>query len=86
MFLELLAGLVQERACYREHAPLSSVFSKLLGELVEHLGEDRPAAVARELTKRFEEVRRGTLAELQAWYAEQPKVRGEIVVVVGGKP
>ena len=59
---------------------------KLLGELVEHLGEDRPAAVARELTKRFEEVRRGTLAELQAWYAEQPKVRGEIVVVVGGKP
>ena len=59
---------------------------KLLTQLGEHLGEDRRAAVARELTKIFEEVRRGTLAELQAWYAEQPKVRGEIVVVVDGKP
>ncbi|MDX1439020.1 MAG: 16S rRNA (cytidine(1402)-2'-O)-methyltransferase [Rubricoccaceae bacterium] len=59
---------------------------KLLNQLIEHLGEDRPAAVARELTKKFEEVRRGTLAELHAWYADQPKVRGEIVVVIGGKP
>lgn len=59
---------------------------KLLSELGGHLGMDRSAAVARELTKMFEEVRRGTLAELHAWYAEQPKVRGEIVVVVGGKP
>ena len=58
--------------------------ARLLGELADHLGPDRPAAVARELTKKFEEVRRGTLAELQAWYAAQPKVRGEIAVVVGG--
>lgn len=57
---------------------------KLLGELITNLGAERPAAVARELTKMFEEVRRGTLAELQVWYGEQPKVRGEIVVVVGG--
>lgn len=57
---------------------------KLLGELVEHLGKDRPAAVARELTKKFEEIRCGTLGELQAWYSEQQKVRGEIVLVVGG--
>ena len=57
---------------------------KLLGQLAEHLGPERPAAVGRELTKKFEEVRRGTLAEVQAWYAAQPKVRGEIVVVVGG--
>ena len=56
---------------------------RLLGELAERLGEDRPAAVGRELTKRFEELRRGTLAELRTWYAEQPAVRGEIVVVVG---
>ena len=42
----------------------------------------RPAAVARELTKRFEEVRRGTLAELAAHYAAAP-ARGEITVVVG---
>ena len=57
---------------------------RLLGELAERLGEDRPAAVGRELTKAFEEVRRGTLAELRAHYDAQPKVRGEIVVVVGG--
>ena len=57
---------------------------KLLGQLADVLGEGRPAAVARELTKIHEEVRRGTLAELGAWYSAQPKVRGEIVVVVGG--
>ena len=42
----------------------------------------RDAAVARELTKRFEEVRRGTLAELAAHYRTAP-VRGEITLVVG---
>ncbi|MEM1116518.1 MAG: 16S rRNA (cytidine(1402)-2'-O)-methyltransferase [Bacteroidota bacterium] len=59
---------------------------KLLGQLADHLGADRPAAVAREISKVHEEVRRGTLAELAAWYGAQPKVRGEIVVVVGGAP
>jgi 16S rRNA (cytidine1402-2'-O)-methyltransferase len=42
----------------------------------------RQAAVARELTKHFEEVRRGTLAELAAWYAVTA-ARGEITVLVG---
>ena len=42
---------------------------------------DRPAAVCRELTKRFEEVARGTAAELAARFDEPPK--GEIVLVVG---
>ena len=42
----------------------------------------RPAAVARELTKRFEEVRRGTLPELAAFYAATA-VRGEVTVLVG---
>jgi len=42
----------------------------------------RPAAVARELTKRFEEVRRGVLVELAAHYA-QAEARGEITLVVG---
>lgn len=41
----------------------------------------RDAAICRELTKRFEEVRRGTLAELAAYYAEAEAPRGEIVVV-----
>lgn len=48
------------------------------------LGEDRPAAVCRELTKTYEEVRRGPLAELAAWAAQG--VKGEITVVVAGAP
>ncbi len=44
---------------------------------------DRPAAVARELTKTFEEARRGTLAELAAHYAEAETPKGEVVVCVG---
>jgi 16S rRNA (cytidine1402-2'-O)-methyltransferase len=47
-------------------------------------GAERPAAVCRELTKTYEEVRRGTLAELAAWAAAG--VRGEITVVVAGAP
>jgi len=46
---------------------------------------DRPAAVARELTKRFEEVRRGTLPDLASHYATEP-ARGEITLVVGPAP
>ena len=47
------------------------------------LGEDRSAAVCRELTKTYEEVRRGTLAELATWAANG--VKGEITVVVAGR-
>jgi 16S rRNA (cytidine1402-2'-O)-methyltransferase len=47
-------------------------------------GPDRLAAVCRELTKTYEEVRRGPLAELAEWAAGE--VRGEITVVVGGAP
>jgi 16S rRNA (cytidine1402-2'-O)-methyltransferase len=43
----------------------------------------RTAAVARELTKQFEEVRRGTVAELATYYTESPP-RGEVVIVVAG--
>ena len=57
---------------------------KLLTELGEHMGPDRPAAVGRELTKIHEEVRRGSLAELAAHYGSQDRVRGEVVVVVAG--
>lgn len=51
-------------------------------DLASRLGP-RPAAVARELTKHFEEVKRGTLEELAQFYAEKPQPRGEIVIVVG---
>ncbi|WP_433827355.1 16S rRNA (cytidine(1402)-2'-O)-methyltransferase [Actinoplanes sp. CA-015351] len=56
-----------------------------LEDLAAVLGADRPAAVCRELTKTYEEVRRGTLAELAAW-ASANEPRGEITVVVGGAP
>jgi 16S rRNA (cytidine1402-2'-O)-methyltransferase len=56
-----------------------------LTDLAATFGDDRPACVARELTKRFEEVRRGPLAALRDHYAEEAP-RGEFVVVVGGAP
>ncbi|TDC87308.1 16S rRNA (cytidine(1402)-2'-O)-methyltransferase [Actinomadura sp. 7K507] len=55
-----------------------------LTAMADAFGADRQAAVCRELTKTYEEVRRGTLGELAAWAADG--VRGEITVVVGGAP
>ncbi|WP_436776156.1 16S rRNA (cytidine(1402)-2'-O)-methyltransferase [Yinghuangia sp. YIM S09857] len=55
-----------------------------LAAMAEAFGGDRRAAVCRELTKTYEEVRRGPLAELAAWAADG--VRGEITVVVEGAP
>jgi 16S rRNA (cytidine1402-2'-O)-methyltransferase len=55
-----------------------------LTAMADAFGADRAAAVCRELTKTYEEVRRGPLPELAAWAAEG--VRGEITVVVGGAP
>ena len=57
---------------------------KTLGQLADVFGADRPAAVAREMTKKYEECRRGTLAELHSYFADQKKVRGECVLVVAG--
>jgi 16S rRNA (cytidine1402-2'-O)-methyltransferase len=53
----------------------------MLRDAAQALGDDRPAAVCRELTKKFEEVRRGTLAELQDHYADKTP-KGEIVVLI----
>lgn len=59
---------------------------RLAGSLTDMLAVlgDRPAAVARELTKKFEEVRRGALSALAAHYAEHGPPKGEIVIVTGG--
>ncbi len=56
-----------------------------LADLAEALGADRPAAVCRELSKTYEEVRRDGLARLAAWAAAD-EVRGEITIVVAGAP
>ena len=53
-----------------------------LAELLTELG-DRPAVLARELTKKFEEFRRGSLSELVHYY-ETAEPRGEFVIVVAG--
>lgn len=92
----LFAGFLPSRAVARRHelAELAAVPATLiffesarrlgaaLGDMAAALG-DRPAAVAREMTKRFEEVRRGTLSTLAAHYAAAGPPKGEIVVVVG---
>ncbi|MFN8635938.1 MAG: 16S rRNA (cytidine(1402)-2'-O)-methyltransferase [Chloroflexota bacterium] len=53
-----------------------------LREIVEVLGPDRPVAVARELTKKFEEIVRGTAAEALARFERQAP-RGEITIAIG---
>jgi 16S rRNA (cytidine1402-2'-O)-methyltransferase len=58
---------------------------KLLGELEEHFGGDRLIAVARELTKTFEEIIRGTVTELKSEFESRNSIKGEIVVVTSGK-
>ena len=50
------------------------------------LGGSRPAAVARELTKLYETIRRGTLATLAETFTEEGAPKGEVVVVIGTNP
>jgi 16S rRNA (cytidine1402-2'-O)-methyltransferase len=54
----------------------------MLADAVEVLGGDRPAAICREITKKFEETRRDTLANLAAGTAGEA-LKGEIVVIIG---
>lgn len=57
---------------------------KCLGQLKEFCGADRVACVCREISKMFEEVKRGTLEELETYFGAKT-VKGEIVIVVTGK-
>jgi 16S rRNA (cytidine1402-2'-O)-methyltransferase len=56
--------------------------AEMLAAAAEVLGPERPGVVCRELTKTYEEIRRGPLADLAAWAAGG--VRGEVTVVIGG--
>lgn len=55
-----------------------------LSAMAEAFGADRPGAVCRELTKTYEEVRRGSMQELADWAGSE--VRGEVTLVIGGAP
>lgn len=78
----LLARLeAEERTIILYESPYRLV--KTLNELQGHFGETRLAAVCRELTKMFEETRRGTLAELAEYYTTHPP-KGEIVLIIAG--
>jgi len=78
-----LAGLaLEERTLIFFEAPHR--LAVMLASMALALGGDRKASVSREITKKFEETRRGTLGELADW-AAQSEVRGEIVVVVAGR-
>ena len=76
----LAALAAEERTMVFFEAPHRTEAS--LAAMAEALGDDRPAAVCRELTKTHEEVRRGPLAELAAWAADG--IRGEVTIVVEG--
>lgn len=81
--LEALAGETSTLLFYVPARDLGEVLPEAAGIL----GAERPAAVARELTKRFETVRRAGLAELAEWLAGDPdQQRGEAVLLIAGAP
>lgn len=57
---------------------------KTLTSFCEYFGKERKASISRELTKMFEENKRGSLEELIAYFSSK-SIKGEIVIVVGGK-
>jgi 16S rRNA (cytidine1402-2'-O)-methyltransferase len=88
-FLPRKAGERARRLAELAAEPRTMVFfeaphrlASALAAMADALGDDRPAAVCRELTKTYEEVRRAGLRELAGWAAEG--VRGEVTVVVAG--
>ena len=58
---------------------------KTLNQFIEYFGESRQVSVSRELTKLFEETKNGTLTEVVEYFSAG-KIKGEIVIVVNGKP
>jgi len=88
-FLPRKAGERSRRLAELAGEPRTMVFFEAphrtraaLGAMVRAWGDQRRAAVCRELTKTYEEVRRGPLAELVTWAGDE--VRGEITIVVEG--
>lgn len=91
-FLPVRDGQRKQRLEALKLVPATLIFfesprrlDEALAAMAEVLG-DRPAVVGRELTKAFEEFRRGSLAELAAHYAGADTPKGEVVVCVGPPP
>jgi len=89
-FLPSKAGQRQTRLEELLAVPATLIFfesprrlAETLSAMAEVLGAARPAAIGRELTKTFEEMRPGTLGALAAHYAEADTPKGEIVICVG---
>lgn len=78
--LKLLA--TETRTIILYESPVRLV--KTLTDLATYMGETRRASVSREITKMFEETRRGTLQELIAYFTQKPP-KGEIVLVLEGR-
>ena len=88
-FLPVKAGQRRTRMEELRAAPATLIFyesprrlAETLAAMADVLG-DRPAAIGRELTKTFEEMRRGSLAALARAYAGEDTPRGEVVICVG---
>lgn len=77
--LEELSGLRHTGVLYEAPNRVAATLADLAG----HGAGDRRVVVARELTKQFEEIRRGTVVELAAYYESSPP-RGEVVIVLEG--
>lgn len=58
--------------------------TKCLGQIEEFFGPERRVCVVRELSKIYEEYKRGPVSEVKSWYEEHPP-KGEIVIVIAGK-
>jgi 16S rRNA (cytidine1402-2'-O)-methyltransferase len=72
----------EERTIVIYESPMRLV--KTMEELIRYFGADRPCSVSRELTKLFEENKRGTLREVTDYFREK-NVKGEIAIVLAGK-
>ncbi|HEX9447123.1 MAG TPA: 16S rRNA (cytidine(1402)-2'-O)-methyltransferase [Dongiaceae bacterium] len=87
-FLPVKSAARRQVAAELAAVPASLIFFETAPRLAESLADlaavlgNRPAAVARELTKLYEEVRRGALDDLAAHYRDQGPPRGEIVLVI----
>ena len=92
-FLPAKSGARKKLATELAQIPSTLIFyesgprlAAALRDVADIMGPDREVAVARELTKLFEETRRGTLGDVAAHYTEAGAPKGEIVLLIGPPP